>query len=163
MKIQKGKNIRIKITWVTSFGIIFSVALCYFLGWDFEIKSFSIAVGILVALLSALWLLIYILIKREQKYFVIETERIMLYRKNEILCELKKTEMIEMCYVRFFWAFMMQMGSGYLQITCKAEALTDKKFAEIIMPNGIAVFEISMSTKQAKECAKILGKELLIH
>ena len=56
----------------------------------------------------------------------------------------------------------MQMGGGYLNITCPIEALPDKKYASLIMPDGIAIFEISVSKKQAIEVAKILGRELKI-
>lgn len=162
MKIQKSKSIRLQITCLTSGGIVFSVALVYFLGWDFDIKSFFIAIGVLVVLLFALWLLCYLLIKFECEYYVIEKEQITLWRKDKTLCELKKEEMKEMSYVRFVRALTMQMGSGYLLITCRVEALPDKKFAEMIMPNGVAIFAISMSKKQAKQCAIILGKQLKI-
>lgn len=162
MKIQKSKSIRLQITCLTSGGIVFSVALVYFLGWDFDIKSFSIALGVLVALLFALWLLCYLLIKFECEYYVIEKEQITLWRKDKTLCALKKEEMMEMSYVRFVRALIMQMGSGYLLIACRVEALPDKKFAEIIMPNGVAIFAIAMSKKQAKQCAIILGKQVKI-
>ena len=42
------------------------------------------------------------------------------------------------------------MGSGYLNITCPADILEDRKFASLIMPNGIAILEISMSKNQAE-------------
>ena len=162
MKIQKNKSIRLQITCLASSGIVFSVAIVYFLGWDFDIQSFFIALGILAGLLCALWILCYLLIKFECEYYVIEKEQITLWRKNKILCELKREEMIEMSYVRFVRALTMQMGSGYLLIACRVEALPDKKLAEMIIPNGVAIFAISMSKKQAKQCALILGKHLKI-
>lgn len=162
MKILKSKQIRIQITLLASFAIIISVALCYFLGWSFEVTSFLIAFGILVCLLSIIWLICLALIKFEKEYFVIDTDRITLWRKDELKCELKKADIIEMQYLCFKWAFLMQMGSGYLSIICPIEALKDEKFASIIMPDGTAVFEISMSKQQAKAVAKILEKEVTI-
>lgn len=90
MKIKKSKQIRLQITGVASFGIIFSVALCYFLGWEFEVKSFLIAIGILFVLLSVIWLLCFALIKFEKKYYVVEKDRIVLFYKDKPICELKK-------------------------------------------------------------------------
>lgn len=162
MKIQKSRSIRIQITLVTTFAIIFSVFLCYFLGWHFDIKSFLIAVAILVGLLSILWLVCFLLIKNEKKYFIIENEQITLWQKDELLCKVKKADMIAMSYIKFSRAFLMQMGSGYLNITCPIEALEDKKFASIIFPNDTAMFEISMTLRQVKEVAKILGRSITI-
>ena len=67
-----------------------------------------------------------------------------------------------MKYIRVCWAFLMQMGAGYLNISCPVEALTSKKYASIIFPNGIAIFEISMSKKQAKQVSQILGRVVTI-
>lgn len=162
MKIQKSRSIRIQITWVATFAIIFSVFFCYFLGWHFDIKSFSIALAILAGLLSLLWLLCLLLIKFEKKYFLIENEQITLWQKDELLCKVKRADIIEMRYIKYSRAFLMQMNSGYLNITCPKEALEDKKFASIIFPDDTAIFEIAMTLKQAKEVSKILGIELII-
>jgi len=162
VRVVKSKNIRIQMTLLATFALIFSVALCYFLGWDFEIKSFIIAICVLLALVIALWLLCIFLIKYEKKYYDINNEHITLWQNNELLCELKKVDIINMQYVRFRWALLMQMGSGYLNITCPVEALTNKSYASLIMPNGTAIFEISVSKKQAKQIAKLIGIEIVI-
>lgn len=160
MKIKKDRAQWIQLSWFITFGIIFLGFFCYFLGWEFKISTFAIATGIIMALLSVLWLVCLIIIKCEKKYYVINKEGITLWRKNEILCELKSSEIIDMVYVGFIWLFVMQMCGGDLNISCRIEALPDKKFAAFIKPNGIAIFRISMSKKQAKQCAKILGIQL---
>lgn len=162
MKIQKSRSIRIQITWVATFAIIFLTVFTFVLGWDFELKSFLIAVAVLVGLLSILWLVCFLLIKNEKKYFLIDNEQITLWKKDEALCKIKRADMIEMRYIKFSRAFLMQMNSGYLNITCPKEALEDKKFASIIFPDDTAIFEIAMTLKQAKEVSKILGIELII-
>ncbi len=162
MKIQKSRSIRIQITWVTTFAIIFLTVFTFVLGWDFDIKSFLIAVSILIGLLAILWLVCFLLIKNEKKYFIIENEQITLWKKDELLCKVKKADIIEIRYIKFSRAFLMQMGSGYLNITCPIEALEDKKFASIIFPNNTAIFEISMTLKQAKEVSKILERRITI-
>lgn len=162
MKIKKSRNIRFKITGVSSFAVIFSWALCYFLGWHFEVKTFLIALSILLSLLILIWSVCYILIKFEKKYYKIENERITLWQEDKLLLELKSSDIIEMYYVRFFNAFLLQMGSGYLNITCPADILEDRKFASLIIPNGIAILEISMSKNQAQITANILSKNLKI-
>ena len=160
MRIQKSKHIRIQITVLASFGVVFAFALCYFLGWNFEIKSFAIAIGILITLLFALWLLCFLLIKFEKKYYVIEKDRITLWTKNTMLFELKSSFITEINYISFMKAFLLQLGSGYLNIYSPIEALTDKKYASIIMFEKTAIFSISMSKKQAKMVAGILNKEV---
>ena len=160
MKIKSDKHVWIQLSWLITFGIIFLGFFCYFLGWEFKISTFAIATGIITALLSVLWLVCLIIVKCETKYYVINKEGITLWRENEILYELKSSEIIDMVYVGFIWIFMMQMGSGYLHITCRIEALPDKKYATFIKPNGIAIPTIAMSKKQAKQCAKILGIQL---
>ncbi len=162
MKIQKSKFIRVRLAIVFSFAIIFSVLLCYFLGWDFKIKTFGIAILIIFILLVVLWVLCFLLIKFEQKYYVIDNKHLTIWQNNEVLCELLKDEIIEICYIRFFWLLMFQMGGGYLNVTCNMESLPNRKFASIIMPNGIAILTISMSKKQAKDFAKIINRELII-
>lgn len=127
IKIQKSKNIRLQLTGLISFAILFSVCLCYFLGWKFELKTFFIAVAILIALLLIPWVICLFLIKFERQYYLIEKEQITLWKNDNLLCELKKSDFVEIEYQRFVWAFLMQMGSGYLNITCPVEVLSDKK------------------------------------
>lgn len=162
MKIQKSRSIRIQITLVATFAIIFSVFFCYFLGWHFEIKSFLIAISLLLGLLSMLWLFCFLLIKFEKKYYFIENEQITLWQKDKLICKVKKADIIEMCYIKFSRAFLMQWGSGYLNVTCPIEAIENRKFVSIIYPNNTAIFEIAMTLKQAKEVSNVLGRNITI-
>ena len=162
MKIQKNRSIKIQISSLISFAIGFLSSFCFALGREYTWQIILCFLAGTVFLLFIVWLLCLLLIKNEKQYFIFEKDQITLSQGEKILCELKKVDMIELKYNRFFWAFLMQMGSGYLQISCHIEALPDKKFASIILPNDTAIFEISMSLTQAKEVSKILGRNITI-
>lgn len=161
MKISKSKNIRIKLSWTGTFAVIFSCVFVYFLGCKFEVRSFFIMFAILCGLLGIVWLVCLLLIKNEKKYYLIDKESIKLFKKNELIFELKTADVIEMNYIRFFWMFTFQMGSGYLNMSYPCEGYKDKKFSTIF-PNEVAIHSISMSKKQANQVASLLNKNLII-
>lgn len=162
MKIQKSKSIQIQLSWFATFGIIFLGCFTFVLGREYTWWWALSLIGGSIGLSLVVWIICLILIKGEKQYFIFERDRITLWKQNELLCELKKSDFVEIEYQRFVWAFLMQMGSGYLNITCPVEVLSDKKYASVVMPNGMAVFGISMSTRQAKEVAKILSRNITI-
>ena len=143
---------------MTGFGtvaIIFSCSLVYFLGWNFEINSFLIYLGIMIGLSFLIWIICVLLIKFERHYYLIDDSGIKLLKNNEVIFELSKTDIIELKYVRYFWTFLFQMGSGYLHLEYFCDGYKDKKFSTILS-TGKAIHSISMSFNQSKQVSKIL-------
>lgn len=162
MKITKNKHIRMMITWLISFGLVFAISFCLILGRPFELNTFYVLIGFLLGSLLIIWLICLFLILTEKKYYIIKKDSITLWCEGEKICELKTEDIIEIKYIGFRYVFLMQMGSGYLNIKCPVTSLTEKKFASLVMPDGTAIFEISMSKKQAKSVSKILAKNIYL-
>ncbi|MDR1697691.1 MAG: hypothetical protein LBR37_02085 [Erysipelotrichaceae bacterium] len=82
-----------------------------------------------------------------------------MFKKDQELFTILNTNIGAMRYIRFSQAFLMQFGAGYLNIEYKdAEGQIRPTF---ILPNGIKIYSISMSPKQAKQVAKIINRDFL--
>lgn len=161
MKIYKSNNIRIKLTWLAIIGITFLCFFTCFLAWGFNIRVLLICLCIVIGLAVSLLLICLLLNKLEKQYYLIDEEGIKLYKKDRLIFIIKKADIVEMNYIRFGWAFLLQMGSGYLNITYMCDNQKDKKFS-MIYPTGEAIHSVSMSLQQAKNVATLLLKHLNI-
>lgn len=161
MKISKSRDVKIKMAGIISFAIAFLTAFACILIGKLELEIYFIILAILFGLVGSVWFVCFLLIKYEKNYYLIDKESIKLLKKDEIIFELKTADIIEMNYIRFFWMFTFQMGSGYLNISYPCEGYEDKKFSTIF-PNKVAIHSISMSKKQANQIASLLNKNLII-
>lgn len=159
MRIMKSKDCRIKIGLLYFFGIMFLTLLAYFFGFRFEWDSFLICILIILAEFILVFIICFLLIKFEKQYYIIDKDGVRLYKRDKLLFELRREDIIRANYIRFRWAFAMQLGSGYLNLTYPCDNLKDKKFS-LIFPDGKAIHSISMSMKQARKAAELLIKRL---
>ena len=161
MRIQKDKDMIIKIAWIIIGTFTLLGLLTYALGRTYTLKFFFLCIGVVVALALIVWLVCLLIIKFGKKYYLIDEHGIKLYKNDELLFELKNEEMSELNYIRFRWNFLLQIGSGFLNVSYPCKGYNDKNYS-MVFPTGKAIHPVSMSLKQAKEVALILGKYLVI-
>lgn len=161
IKIKKGLYIRKKLTTILILVTIFCTLLCYFLGWDFSLKSVLILLLILFLEIFIFILIYFILYKiYSSEEYIITSQCISLYKKNKEVFSIDQKFIKSFTYVRYKWAFLQQLGSGYLIF----EYLNDIKNLKpsLSTKEGNKFYAISMSQQQAVQVAKLLQKEINI-
>lgn len=161
IKIKKGLYIRKKLTTLFILITIFCTLLCYFLGWDFSLKSVLILL-LIVVLEIFIFILIYLILYKVyySEEYIITSQCISLYKKNKEIFSIDQKFIKSFTYVQFKWAFLQQLGSGYLIF----EYLSDVKNLEpsLNTEEGNKFYAISMSQQQAVQVAKLLQREINI-
>lgn len=158
IKVEKSRYIRICITLFAAGAVIFSTLFVYFLGWGFELSTFGICTGIIVAEMLVLFVLCFTLIKSNKFYYLITFESVRMFKNEQELFVILNTDIVKINYIGFAWIFLAQMGAGYLHMEYTDATGTIKP--TISYPNTKKIYSISMSPKQAKQVATILNKDL---
>lgn len=158
IKVEKSRYMRICLTLLAAGALLFSTLFVYFIGWEFELSTFGICIGIIVAEVLALFILCFALIKSNKYYYLITPESVRMFKNEQELFVMSNTDIIKINYARFAWIFLAQMGAGYLHM--EYTDATGNIKPTISCPNRKKIYSISMSPKQAKQIAAILNKEL---
>ncbi len=159
IKIEKSKYIKLCLTVLLALALIFSTLLVYFLGWNFQLRTFGICIGIIVSEMIGVVILYIILVKTNKSYYIITNDVIKLVKKEQEVFCLLINNIITLEYIRFAWIFLLQLGAGYLHIEyTEYTGEIDQSTTYF----GKKVYSISMSKKQAEKVAFLLNKNLKI-
>ena len=157
MRIERHRYAQRMLTLLGLIAVVFLSALSYFLGWDFEWITFGIFLAI-VAGECIIFFLLYLLLRRfEWGYFLVDSNGIKFYKKNQEVFTIQNSEIVTLRYTSFWYTLLMQMGSGYLFITHTSQSSESRT---IEFQNAKPMYALSVSPKQAQEIATNLGKKL---
>ena len=188
MKIKKDRYAKIIVSFIATFGILFSAIFLYILCKLYEsISNTLLVLAITVACILLIWTICFLLIKFGREYYIIDKDGIRLYKKNQLLFELRQDKILKVTY-NGVWGLLIDSPGGYAFFEYAYRAEEDKKFSKVIpiglaggyelfecesgdekdkksskvIPHQVKKYEIYMSLKQAKEAAFILDKYLEI-
>ncbi len=164
IKIPKQKHIQFCLLTMAAIILIFLTVLWYLLAlgsvdWVFNLQYtvifFSVLAGDVVVPLC-----VFLILRAVNKcFYIISSEHIKLFRANAEIFSIPVKAVWNVSYKDFKYAFLMQMGAGYLHVSFN-EAHGKIK-PTMTFPDGKMLLGIDMNSKQAKQAARILGKDLL--
>ncbi len=151
MKIMKGIFIVKNLMLFGVSGLLFLTSLGYFLGWETNIETLTIYVIIIISEIAVFSIAYFTFRKTRKKFFEFnEKKQIFLVTKKGRKYMMSLEDIRQMFYVRFFWTFFMQFGSGYLHIEYKDDQ------------GDMSQYEISMSLKDVKNIEKMYKIKIAI-
>lgn len=163
IKIAKQKHIQFCLLTMTAIILMFLTALWYLLAlgtvdWVFNLKYTIIFISVFVGDVVIPLCVFFILRFANKSYYIISSEYIKLFNGNEEAFTIPVKSVWNLGYKDFKYAFLMQMGAGYLRVSfCEA---CGKIKPTMTFPDGKMLLGIDMTAKQAEQVARILGKDL---
>lgn len=153
LKIKKDRFIGNIVLSIVLFALIFLATISYFLGWEYSFSTFIIYISIIASfiVIYILTILLYNFICND--YYIIDNNGIKFYKNNRYMFTMKREDIIQINYIRFYWIFTMQIGSGYLNI----EYIGNDNIKPSITFENKKYYSISMSKKKSKIAAELLN------
>ncbi len=153
LKIKKDRFIGNIVLSIVLFALIFLATISYFLGWEYSFSTFIIYISIIASfiVIYILTILLYNFICND--YYIIDNNGIKFYKNNRYMFTMKREDIIQINYIRFYWIFTMQIGSGYLNI----EYIRNDNIKPSITFENKKYYSISMSKKKSKIAAELLN------
>ena len=163
IKVAEQKHIQFCLLTMTAIILILLTALWYLLAlgtvnWVFNLKYTIIFISVFAGDIVVSLCVFFLLRFAYKSYYIISTEYIKLFNRNEEVFTIQKKAISNLSYKDFKHAFLMQIGVGYLYVSfCEA---CGKIKPTITFPDGKMLFGIDMTAKQAQQVGQILGKNL---
>lgn len=161
--IQKQKHIQFCLLLLITCAILSSSVIVYLLcmgsiGWVFNL-TYTIVFLSAVGGSMLLSIIIFIILRAFNKsYYVISSNGIKFFKSDKEIFTIANISILRIAYLGFQFAFLMQMGAGYLSVQY-TEAQGQIK-PTMTFPDGKMLLGIDMTPKQARQVAQILDKDL---